>query len=904
MDNFYLTDLIDASVLQQVQDAFSDMVGMAAQISDENGRPVTRGSNFSDFCMEFTRKSPMGSARCEECARIGARTAYDSGKPCFYNCHTGLIDFAAPIVAEGKIIGSFHGGQVLTKAPNKEDIRRVAGEIGVDFEEYWAAAQKIQILSEADVRNATNLLSILTSMLSELAIGKYRAIKANEEISHAAKMKTDFLANMSHEIRTPMNAVIGMAEMALREDIPEAARGYIQQIKSSGRALLSIINDILDFSKIESGKLNITPIQYDTMSLFNDVSNIIMTRLVDKDVTLDLDIDPSLPAQLFGDNLRIRQILINLANNAVKFTNEGTIRISVVNEVESDIRNILKISVSDTGIGIKEKDLNKIFDSFSQVDSTRNRNVEGTGLGLAITRHLVNLMNGTLSVESVYGEGSTFSFTMPQLVSDKTPAMIVRDPDSVYAATLFTDETMTDAFLRDCTRLSVKSEKLSRKAELATVYETVKKEHPGATLFLFLEPAQMTPERKEFIETHGDMVAILVTDFISEVRWTIPNLLIVKKPISCMNLSMIFNREKVSFLDAHDSQDDADFMAPEAWVLIVDDNAVNLTVAEGLLEPLHMKIATANSGKEAIRKTKERHYDLIFMDHMMPEMDGVEATQIIRRMRHDYDDVPIIALTANAVGGAKEMFLEAGMQDFIAKPIEVRSMLSKVKRWLPEDKIEEVTVENLTRVLQHEEAEKEVGTIPPLADLDTDEALKLLGSEKLFWNVLKEYHRLIIQNAKLIKEHAVTEDIAAFTIEVHALKSSSRQIGADELANMAAELEKAGKANDLAYIHEHTDEMLEKYLSYEPVFAPFFAKQLDSGTKAPADADTLKEIFAAFREAMDNLDTDTMDELCDRLMSYEYPEEQKDYMLSLHEASDNIDLDKCEQIIVYWENAL
>ena len=279
-------------------------------------------------------------------------------------------------------------------------------------------------------------------------------------------MKTDFLANMSHEIRTPMNAVIGMAEMALRDNLPDEARSYIKQIKSSGRALLSIINDILDFSKIESGKMDIIPIEYDSMSLFNDVSNIIMTRLVDKDVSFDLDINPSLPVMLFGDNIRVRQILINLANNAVKFTNHGFVRICVDFDKLNDEEILLKIAVKDSGIGIKEEDVSKIFESFQQVDSKRNRNVEGTGLGLAISQRLVSLMHGKISVESEYGVGSTFSFAIPQKIANAEPAMLVKTTKNKIALGLFTNKNHIESFMRDSKRLGIQAMNINKQKNI------------------------------------------------------------------------------------------------------------------------------------------------------------------------------------------------------------------------------------------------------------------------------------------------------------------------------------------------------------------------------------------------------------------------------------------------------
>ena len=896
MSSLNLIELIEQSTLQKVQDAFSNMVGMAALTTDATGTPVTEGSNFTDYCMKYTRQSKVGCARCEECDRYGAVMTKESGKPTSYFCHSGLIDFAAPIMANGEMIGSFIGGQVLTEAPDPEKIRKVAEEIGVDFEEYWAAIQKVQVIPQERVVNATDFLFTIANVLSEMAMGKHQAILANEQIAHAAKMKTDFLANMSHEIRTPMNAVIGMAEMALRENIPDNAREYISQIKSSGRALLAIINDILDFSKIESGKMDILPIEYDSMSLFNDVSNIIMTRLVDKDVELDLDIDPDLPVLLYGDNIRIRQIMINLANNSVKFTNEGAVRIGVQFERESDTDGTMIVSVADTGLGIKKDDLNKIFESFSQVDSTRNRNVEGTGLGLAITQRLLALMGGSLSVESEYGVGSTFTFRVPQKITDPTPAMHVRKTDHTYALSMFKDPRMSRSFLRDAKRLGIPAYNLDANADLEHGFQALRQRDPQTEIFVFLDYDMLTDARREFIEAHPEANVILVTEFVQDSHLNIHNLLMVKKPLSSMNLSMIFNKEKIVFAGSTEHEDDADFIAPDAWVMIVDDNVVNLTVAEGLLEPLKLNTVSANSGMEAIKRIKEHTFDIVFMDHMMPEMDGIMATQEIRRLHPELENLPIIALTANAVGNAREMFLEAGMNDFIAKPIEVRTLMSKVKQWLPPEKIKKLSAQEQ---MEMNAASKKEAVV--IGDLDTATAIKMLGNEKLFFSVLKEYHRVILSKAQSIKDHYESEDWQTYTIEVHALKSSSRQIGAMELADMAAELEKAGKENNIDYIRTHTEEALSRYLAYEPVFAPYFAEQESEDDKPEADYTALPELFGRLREAADNLDSDEMEELCSQICSYRYPDEQKEYPSKLKNACEDIDVDTCIELLDEWE---
>lgn len=912
MDELYITDLIDQSILQKIQDAFSNMVGMAALTTDAEGKPVTKGSNFTEYCMNYTRKSVIGCKRCEECDKSGAIKTHTTGKPTSYYCHSGLIDFAAPIMANDKMIGSFIAGQVLTEKPDPAKIKRIADEIGVDFDEYWAALDKVQIIEKKQIDKATEFLYTIANVLSDMAIGKYNALTAAVEIERAAKMKTDFLANMSHEIRTPMNAVIGMAEMALREDIPNSARDYIIQIKSAGRALLAIINDILDFSKIESGKMDIIPIEYDLMSVLNDVTNISMTRLVDKDVELDLDIMPDVPNLLFGDNIRIRQILINLTNNAIKFTKTGVIKIIVTFDRQGDANGTMKVSVSDTGIGIKKEDINKIFESFHQVDSTRNREVEGTGLGLAICQNLLKLMHGTLSVESEYEKGTTFTFTIPQMIVDSTNAMIVKEPEKVIAVNMFGNRILKQTFVRDSERLGVKVIDLPRDMELEELYADIKKENGDSKIFLFFEKERITFKRKKFIKEHPNVTAILVTDFITDTKQSLSNMFVIKKPLSAMNLSMIYNREKISFAGSGEKGEDIDFTAPEAWVLIVDDNAVNITVAEGLLEPLNLNIDTAVSGKEAIEKTKEKRYDIVFMDHMMPEMDGIAATKIIRETREEYADVPIIALTANAIGNVREMFLKAGMNDFIPKPIEVRTLLTKVKHWLPTDKIvtlteeqkKQIEIEKEIRQLQHEIVNQPANTIE-LYDLDTDAAIRLLGSEKLFWSVLKEYYRVIQSKADTIQKYFNEHDWQAYTIEVHALKSASKQIGAGDLSNMALELERAGKEGNINYIIEHNLECLEKYRAYEPIFAPYFEEKEESkNDKLPIDKNELLENLSRMKEALDNLDMDAMEDLCNDLDAYTYPENQAEYLEKMKVAVANIDVDVCLELIEEWENKI
>jgi len=892
MENeIYLTDLVDLETLQKIQDSFAKMTGLGTITTDANGVAITQGSGFSDFCMKCTRNSFIGNLYCEQCDRYGAKMALEKEKSVTYTCHAGLIDFAAPIIVNGQLIGSFIGGQVLTEPPDINKFIHYAFEIGVDPEEYVNAVKKVKLVTEEEINNATEFLYTFANVLSNIAYNKYLVNKANIEIEKAANMKSDFLANMSHEIRTPMNAVIGMSEMALREDLPPTAREYINQIKVAGKSLLTIINDILDFSKIESGKMDIIPVDYEPMSLINDIANIIMTRIGDKEIELILDISPDIPYKLLGDNIRIKQILLNLLNNATKFTSKGKIVLKMDYVMLSDDEVDLRASIEDTGIGIKKEDLKKLFQSFQQVDSKRNRNIEGTGLGLAISKQLLTLMNGNISVKSKYGKGSKFFFNLPQKIVDAYPSIIIREPNSIFAAGLISNPYVKEQLKTDVTKLGVEYKDLTSEEELDLFYDDKK-------MFLFIENPLFSETVENFILTHPQIIAVLLTNYHSTAKYNASNLLIVKKPLFTLNVATIFNQEKVHTDENISNDVDFDFIAPNAEILIVDDNAINLTIAEGLLEPLKMKIDTALSGKEAIAMISVHHYDIILMDHMMPELDGVETTHIIRRFHAEYNDVPIIALTANAVDGTKEMFKKEGMNDFVAKPIELRILVAKVKEWLPVEKIERIYQSQNNRQDPTKKTDIVVG------DLDVAYSIKLLGTENLFWKVLKDYYRVIDKKVKLIKSLEEQEDWVNYTIEVHALKSASKQIGAISLSEKAAAMEKAGNARDAKLIHQNTDDMLKQYFSYIPVLEPFCVEEEKNIEKKDVSKDILLGYFFDIRTALDNLDMDVMDTILQEMNQFSFSESQESLFTQLKNAVDEFDVDTCMTIIKTWEEEL
>lgn len=396
-------------------------------------------------------------------------------------------------------------------------------------------------------------------------------MKRRQESDNASRAKSAFLANMSHEIRTPINAILGMNEMILRESSEREIRAYARDIQNAGKTLLSLINDILDFSKVEEGKMEILPTQYDLGSVVGDLVHMIRGRAEDKGLRFTLRVDENTPAMLFGDEIRIRQCALNLLTNAVKYTERGSVTLSVGFEACAGDRISLRFTVTDTGIGLKQEDIEKIFSPFSRVEESRNRSIEGTGLGMSITRQLLELMDSRLDVQSVYGEGSTFSFAIEQPVVKWTPI-------GGFAERLEADRTRHETY-----------------------------------------------------------------------------------------------RES--------------FRAPGARILVVDDMPVNLTVVKGLLKKTRIVVDTAESGEEAVGKAARQQYDVIFIDHMMPRMDGIETLAALRKLPNMAEHTAFIALTANAVSGAREMYFEAGFSDYLSKPVDSKALEEMLMAHLPPEKL-------------------------------------------------------------------------------------------------------------------------------------------------------------------------------------------------------------------------
>ncbi len=879
-ENVRLTDLIPVETLQKIQNSFSKMARMAALTTDENGVPLTVGSNFSDLCENYCRKSPTGRKRCEQCDRNGAIKALESGHPVSYFCHAHLVDFAAPIMLGDRMIGSFVGGQVLAEEPDYDLMRATARELGLDEEAFAEAAKKTQIVPKAAIERSTNFIFEFSRVISDMAYKTYETIRLS---NLAVSQKSDFLANMSHEIRTPMNAVLGMAEMALREEMTPRAKQYIRQIRSSGKHLLVIINDILDFSKIESGKLDIITADYEPLSMVNDLINIVNTRVGSKPLEFTIDLDPALPRKLHGDSVRIHQILLNLLNNAVKFTDKGEVHLAISFDRIGEDSIMLKAVVSDTGIGIKDDDMDKLFKSFQQVDSKRNRNIEGTGLGLAISKQLLKLMNGSISVESKYEKGSTFYIELPQKIVNAEPSVPAVGGDR-RVLLLIENKCVYAQLCRDLDALHVEHFDISDENDADSI-------NSG---FLIVEKQCFTDRIKKTVSDNTGVKCLVIAPFDESFDIDMPRVKMLRKPIYAAGLYSALNADAKLGTAEITEKDNFVFTAPDAHILIVDDNPVNLTVACGIVEPLGMQVDTANGASETIEKVRQTKYDLIFMDHMMPEVDGVETTHIIRRLIKGYEDVPIIALTANAMGGTKEMFLREGMNDFVAKPIEVTDMVSMVRKWLPKEKI--IPSEGKKAV------QKEEKKMPQLVidGLNTEHALSLLGSEKLYMQILKDYYLSVDKRASIITEALEKGDIKAYTIEVHSLKSTSKQIGADALSDLARCLEKAGNENDTAFILAKTDGLIKQYLSYKDILAPLFPELAKKPEEHTEEQSVIYELLDGAESAVKAKDPAKLNGVIKKMAKCRFTPAQTQCFKRLADSAGKNDLALCGVMVDIW----
>lgn len=571
----------------------------------------------------------------------------------------------------------------------------------------------------------------------------------------ANRAKTNFVSNMSHEIRTPMNSIVGITEILLRSRHSPKEQEYLLNIQSSGRVLLTIINDVLDCSKMEAGKMQLFDEPYDTCSLFHDLRISMENRIGHSGLELIYDIDQDIPCKLKGDMGRIRQVIINLVNNAIKYTEKGSVRFSVHVRQKNTDKVMLYYEVADTGIGIRKEDQKILFDAFQRVEMDRNRYVEGTGLGLTISQNLVNMMGGVIEVESEYGKGSRFFFTIEQTIIDPTP--------------------------------------------------------------------------------------------VSAVNYNGQKDNVTEKEAECL------------------------FIAPEAHILLVDDNELNLVVAKELLKPLRMQIDTAENGLQAVKMVRGSQYDLVLMDHMMPVMDGIEAAKAIRALPEDkYQKLPIIALTANAMVDARKEFLNAGMNGFVAKPIDFARICNQLKLWLPKDLVRDVPKEEAKKLLADDLSDREIQPEDPQMGFSFEEGVNHCGSKAALMKTIRIFYRTIDSKADKIEQCLKEGLISDYVIEIHALKSSALLIGAVPLSEAAKELEDYGKQGKTEVLEEKTPDVLTLYRDLKNILRPYAEKEEDA-KKEFSDGEWITAL-QQIHQCIEQFDLDGVDQIMEQLEEYQVPE--------------------------------
>ena len=624
---------------------------------------------------------------------------------------------------------------------------------------------QLLLLGQAETEQALDAAQRAREQADE---ARAHAEEAKAQADQANRAKSLFLSNMSHEIRTPINAIIGMDEMILRESKEPAITGYAEDLRGSALHLLGLVNDILDFSKIEAGKMKLVPVEYGLASLLNDLVNMTEVRAQKKHLQFILQADPGLPSVLYGDEVRLKQVAMNILTNAVKYTETGSVTLAVTFRQLDAGRIRLRFTVKDTGIGIKEEDMPKLCQAFERIEEARNATIEGTGLGMNITQRLLHLMDTQLEITSVYGQGSTFAFEVTQQV-------IKADP---------------------------------------------------------------------------------LGDFAQQVRQL-----------------------------AHPAADMGLLRAPTASVLVVDDVEMNIKVFRGLLKRTQIQVDSALSGAICLEMIQKKSYDMIFLDHRMPEMDGIETFQHMRQMDHLCKGKPIIALTANAISGARQEYLDAGFTDYLTKPIDSHKLEAMLKQYLPPEKVEDVQPEDVA------DPEPAAGTALPAwlqaqQTLDTASGITNCGSPEDYLETLQLFTAAYDENKAAIQKCYDAKDWQNYTIRVHALKSSARIIGAGELSQLAADLEQAGNANDTAKIQADTPKLFQLYAACEDVLQPLAPAKTDAAAvKEPLSMADLQEAYAALKELATTFDYDSVQFVLEDLQDKEPPAEEREHYEAVCQAA-------------------
>jgi PAS domain S-box-containing protein len=676
-------------------------------------------------------------------------------------------------------------------------------------------------------------------------ITEYR--EAVNTAHNASMAKSNFLARMSHEIRTPMNAIMGMAELALRTNEMDTAKKHLFTVKQAGAHLLSIINDILDFSKIEVGKLEIILGDYSFSSLINDVVSIVRMRVLDSQVRFAINIDKNIPNSLYGDETRIRQVLLNLLSNAVKYTDKGFVFLTVSGEFTDEDTINLVIEVKDSGRGIKEEHIKLLFKDYTQVDQEKFKGIEGTGLGLAITWNIVKMMGGDIKVDSEYGKGSTFTVKFPQKILSYEALASVEYPEDISVIVYERRDIYIHSFVYAMNNLGVSYTITSDDTELYEELQNKSYSH------IFIPFVLYEKNIDALLKFGGDAKIVVLTEF--GAASPNKNFSILAMPAHSISIANILNGQSDSFMYNEHDDNIIRFTAPEAKILVVDDIQTNLKVVEGLLLPYKMNVDLCKSGKEAIEAVKSRRYDLVFMDHKMPDMDGIEATLHIRETGGGEEyckNVPVIALTANAVSGIKDLFLNNGFNDFLSKPIDILKLNTILEKWLPKEKQESLSHKNgKPASTEKQDSGKEIN----IKGIDQKRGIFLSGGTVgLYLETLVIFCKDGLEKERELMESLETGDLDLYTTHVHALKSASANIGAARLAEAAKTLEAAGERKDLDYIESRMPQFLSDLRSLLNSINEELEKHRENRSQESYNIELLKLELEELKTALEVLD--------------------------------------------------
>lgn len=738
------------------------------------------------------------------------------------------------------------------------------------------------------------------------------------ELEETNRRTEDFLTNVSHELRTPINAVTGITTTILKNEEDVNRRNDIHAIQVAGQRLFNQIGDILDYTEIDTGRIKVSEENYMMTSLINDV--IIASRLAEskKDLELIFDVDATIPSVLVGDEKKIKKILLHLIDNAVKFTQKGGIYVRIYALKKSYGINLC-IKVTDTGYGIVQKELEKIRERFYQANGGRNRRAGGLGLGLSIVYGMVSAMEGFIQIASAEGKGTTVSVSIPQKVADESASMTVEKKDALCLACYISPEKYEIPEVRDFYNdmishivegLEIPLHRVSSIDELIKLMSIYQLTH----LFLAKEEYE---ENASYIESLDSNVRIFVIANDDLVLSANSRVTILKKPFYCLPVVNILNAGTVQ---EELLLKDKNMICPGVRILVVDDEPMNLMVAEGILKSYQMIVKTVESGKKAIELCEKEEFDLIFLDHMMPEMDGVETIKRLRKLSSDIGRTfTIVAFTANAVSGAREMFLKEGFDEFISKPIEPLEMERVLRKILPQTAISYVNgndkvnsdkypvkeQQNVQQEQVKEEKREQTAKQNPvhtIADghpeedkmakleqigIHTHTGLQYNGGDRVFYEeLLTKFAKDADRKEKDIIRFFEQEDYKNYCILVHALKSTAKMIGADSLSEKAKCLEMAAKNNDDSFIRENHDEMVETYRQVVHGISDVFdlekedADLTDKKDKVELSKEELLQQLEKLKESLNNYEVDEIDDIISQLSETVYQGKSVKEMIS------------------------